>query len=281
MRSFVPEGQILVWMRDAALAERMRLTFVRHRYATTWAAALPEAIAALDRHFPDAVACTLRGRTPSLMDLETMLAYEVIGHPWVSLPQTPIWALTHEPGVYASQIEALQLPIRLAPAGLGLDAFVEEIVHSIRAGASIRRAAIDDSRSVLLALARADEGQHLARYLRAHGISARSAAGPRETLRALRAQPVSVLVSEAFDDLRDGGSYWREIEERWWRLPVLFVASSCEKLARLSPLAFPRGTAGALSRPIPAGNLAASLRRLLRVTPAPETAELPWAGHSV
>jgi hypothetical protein len=268
-------------MRDAALAERLRLVFARHHYATTWAAALPEAIAAMDRHFPDAVACTLRGHTPSLMDLETILAYEVLGHPWVSMPQTPIWALTLDPGIYPSRIETLQLPIRLAPVGLGLEAFVEEIVRSISSSASFRRTALDDSRPVLLALERVDEGQHLVRYLRAHGISARSAAGPRETLRALRSQPVSVLVSEAFDGRRDGGSYWREVEERWGRLPVLFVASSRERLARLSPLAFPRGTAGALSRPIAAGNLTASLRRLLRVTAAPEATASPWAAHAV
>ena len=92
MRDSDRKGHVLIWMRDAMLAERLRVALAYLEYESTWAVALPEAIAVLDRSFPRAVVCTLRGQTPSLMDLETLFAYQVLGHRFITLPQVPIWA---------------------------------------------------------------------------------------------------------------------------------------------------------------------------------------------
>jgi hypothetical protein len=267
-------------MRDASLAGRLRVAFDRCNYVTTWAAALPEAIHALDHHFPSAVACTLHGRTPSLIDLETLLAYQVLGHAFVSLPQTPVWALTRRVTEYAPGIEALRLPIQLVPEETGAEAFADEIAHALRHHATRARAASAGAPEVLLALGRADEGRYLARYLATCGITARTAAGPREALRRLRERPYQVLVSEEFNELRAGGSYWREIEERWRRTPVLLIVADRDRLAHLSPLALPSTTAGALCKPVAAGSLATSLRRLMRIVDVPLETDAWLAGHS-
>ena len=86
------EDHILVWMRDGRLAARLRTGLEAQGLASTWAASLPEAIASVDPCFPLAVAGTLEGLAPSLMDIETLLAYLSLGHQSVSLPSIPIWA---------------------------------------------------------------------------------------------------------------------------------------------------------------------------------------------
>jgi len=280
LRSSDTVGHVLIWMRDGALAARLRAELARARYASAWVASLPEAIAAFDLHFPCAVACTLQGRTPSLMDLETLLAYQSIGHPGLALPPAPVWALASRPEAYAREIEALDLPVRLLPADRGAQACVAEICRTLRPSAWGPGSPPGGEEDVLLALRDAREARLLERYLASAGIGARAAATPRETLRRLRERPARVLVSEAFDERRDGQSYWREIEEGWAGLPVLFIAASAERLGRLSPLALPRGTAGALCRPIPAAGLTAALRRLLRIAEREAAGAPPWIGTS-
>lgn len=270
-------------MRDGSLAERLGRTLFRSGCASTWVASLPEAIGALDRHFSLAVACTLHGRTPSLMDLETLLAYQAIGHPGLTLPPTPVWALTPLPAAYAEEIEALDLPVHLCPSELGSEGLVAQMLPLLRRRGSAvpslwEAGAAPGAIDALLALEGAEEADLLSRYLASRGIRARAVSKPRDAVRVLRRQPVRVLVSEAFDGRRDGQSYWREVEERWQGMPVLFIGTDGERLGRLSPLALPRGTAGALCRPIPAGVLASTLRRLLRFREADAAVALPWVG---
>lgn len=269
MRDPVRDGHILVWMRDAALADRLCRAVAHHGLTTTWAAALPEAIGSLDRHFPRAVVCTLRGKTPSLIDLETLLAYQVLGHSFICLPQVPIWALTPDPERYAGKVADLGIPIHLVPDSAGSEDLLEGMATAGLLEAPRRRPAGEaEGSDLLLVLPHLEEGRYLSRYLERHGFAVTLATDPWEALGLLRRRSFRVLVSGDFAGRRDGGSYWHEIEARWGCLPVLLLAGDEAWQAQVAPQELPRGIAGMLPRPVPAAALEACLRRLLR-RPAP------------
>ncbi|MCK4411958.1 MAG: hypothetical protein KAY32_00305 [Candidatus Eisenbacteria sp.] len=268
------EGHILVWMRDAILADRVRSTFGEARYRTTWAAALPEAIAAVDREFPSAVACTLLGKTPSLMDLETLLAYRALGRHFASLPPLPIWALTEHAAELAREIDLLDLPVRLVPLASGAEELVRQVCAALRGERCEqceRRTDHElDSREVLLLLEKPEQARFLARYLAARGIRARVVRGPDEALGRLRRRGAGILVCGDFTLRQGAGSaLWGWLERQGHRLPVLLVASDGEWLTHVSPLALPQGIVNVLAQPIQVGALEAALRRLLRLSTGP------------
>lgn len=252
---------ILIWVRSPALASRTQALLADAGFATCWAASLPEAIAALDRCYPAAVVCTLNGCTPSLIDLETLFAYQALGHPGLIYPPTPAWALCAQPSDYAAQIEALDLPVSLVPASRGPQGVVDELVQAV----ALIATPLGTSRRIQIGFARYDEARRLARYLASRGYACRASGGPTETWHQLRQWPCDVLISDIFSSWRSGGSFWREVEENRSRLPVLLVGRDGAELSGLSPLALPRNLAGAFARPLPIATLEATLRRLLRL----------------
>jgi len=262
---------ILVWMRDSDLADRLRHGLERHGFATTWAAALPEAIAAIDRDFPCAIACTLRGRTPSLMDLETIHAYQTLGHRSISLAPVPVWALAPDPSRHASEIEVLGMPVRLLPYDLGAEGLLREMLRCLRPE---EESVVDplatiapsfEPQPVLLLLSHAGEAAYLARYLRARRIDARVAGGPEEAWDSLTRTAFGVLVGEeGAADPRWRG-FWTRIRSERADLPIVLIASGEAWLSQVSPLSLPRGLACTLRKPVRAQILEACLRRLLRV----------------
>ncbi len=271
MRDSAGRGHILVWMHDAALARRVRQMLKARGFATTWAAALPDAIAAVDRDFPVAVACTLQGRTPSFIDLETLHAYQALGHRVLALSPTPIWALAVNPAIHAPEIDALRMPVHLLPFDLGPEALIDEMMRSLCAGgpaAAARRGSGPEGLvrheipEALLVLENAAEAAYLARYLLTRGLPARAAQNAAEAQARLCDAPVGVLV------LEDGATTaWRALALQCHGRPILLVASDSARMARISPLAMPHAVAGTLSKPIRAQLLEACLRRLLRISP--------------
>jgi hypothetical protein len=257
-------------MRDASLADRLCRGLERFGFATSWAASLPEAIAAIDRDFPCAVACTLRGRTPSLMDLETVSAYLTLGHRFVSLPQVPIWALTPDPSRYAHETEVLGMPVRLMPFDAGLEGLVRDMLGALRpaapAGSSLpARPACAEPLPVLLVLPNAGEASFLARYLRARHIGVRVAAGLEDAVGWLGRCPFGAIVAEDGGDDPRGRALWTAAEQATPAPPIVLIASGHGWLRRAAPEALPRGIACTLRKPIRAQILEACLRRLLRI----------------
>jgi len=263
---------VLIWMRDASLADRLRRGLEPYGFATTWAASLPEAIAAIDREFPCAVACTLRGRTPSLMDLETVSAYLTLGHRFVSLPQVPIWAYTPNPSRYADETEVLGLPVRLMPCEAGLEGLIQDMLSALRpkpaAAAVPARPACAEPLPVLLVLSNAGEASFLARYLRARHIGVRVAAGLEDALGWLGRCPFGAVVAEESGDDPRGRALWQAAAQATPAPPIVLIASGHGWLRRAAPESLPRGIACTLRKPIRAQILEACLRRLLRIPSA-------------
>lgn len=255
-------------MRDSSLADRLRRGLERCGFATTWAASLPEAIAAIDRDFPCAVACTLRGRTPSLMDLETVSAYLTLGHRFVALPQVPIWAYTPDPSRYVHETEVLGLPVRLMPYDAGLEGLIQDMLGVLRPAAaepvSVRPPCAEPL-PVLLVLPNAGEASFLARYLRTRHIGVRVAAGLEDAMGWLGRCPFGAVVAE--DGGEDPGhrALWKAAEQATPAPPIVLIASGHGWLRRAAPDALPRGIACTLRKPIRAQLLEACLRRLLRI----------------
>jgi DNA-binding response OmpR family regulator len=258
---------VLVWMRDSSLADRLRRGLERNGFATTWAAALPEAVAAIDREFPCAIACTLVGRTPSLMDLETAHAYLALGHRFVSLPPVPVWALTPHAARYASELEVLGLPVHLVPHETGAEGLLGEVLSGLRPGGAAPAVAPAPA-PVLLLLGSAGEAAFLSRYLRARHMDPRVPSGPEEALAWLESSTFGALVAEDLGDDAERGAFWARAEALPSLPPILLVASGQAWLRSAAPAALPRGIACTLRKPIRAHILEACLRRLLRI-PAP------------
>ena len=268
---------ILVWMRDSSLGGRVCRGLERRGFATTWAASLPEAIAAIDRDFPCAVACTLRGRTPPLIDLETVYAYLTLGHGFVSLPPVPIWALTSDPARYATDTEVLGMPVRLVPYDAGVEGLVGDIVGALRPGPGPRSAATRpescaEPLPVLLLLSQVGEATFLARYLGARHMGARVATEVEEAIAWLDRCPFGAVVAEDAGGEPRRRVLWEKVASLASPPPIVLIASGHEWLRRASPLALPRGVACTLRKPIRAQILEACLRRLLRVAPPHATA---------
>ena len=262
------QGSILVWMREFRMAQRICRAFQQDGAPAVWAASLPEAIAAVDRDFPVAVACTLLGHSPSLIDLETLVAYQVLGHPFVTLPPLPVWALTADAGAYAREIEALGLPVHLIPLELGPG----EVLG--RMGPMLHEAQVGDLTSnrageVLLLMERPEEGGYLARYFSARGLDVRVAQDPPEALARLQRRTPAVLVCEDFTLRQEAGSaLWGWLDRAGRTPPIILITSDPEWLTHVSLRAIPRNVITILTRPIQARALGAALRRLLRSAPA-------------
>lgn len=260
-------------MRDSSLADRLCRGLERQGFGTTWAASLPEAIAAIDREFPCAVACTLRGRTPSLMDLETISTYLTLGHGFVSLPQVPIWAYTPDPSRYARETEVLGMPVRLIPFDAGLEGLVQDMLGALRPSPAIAlpapaRPACAEPLPVLLVLPNAGEASFLARYLRTRHIGVRVAAGLEDAVGWLGRCPFGAIVAEDSGDDPRGRTLWAAVAQATPAPPVILIASGHGWLRRASPEGLPRGIACTLRKPIRAQILEACLRRLLRIPSA-------------
>lgn len=268
---------VLVWMRDSSLSDRLCRGLERYGFATTWAASLPEAIAAIDRDFPCAVACTLRGHTPSLMDLETVSAYLTLGHRFVSLPSVPIWAFTPDPARYSAEAEALGMPVRLVPYDAGLEGLIQDVICTLRPAATadlprLARASCAEALPVLLVIPNAGEASFLARYLRARHMGVRVAAGLEEAVGWLGKCPFGAVVAEDSGDDPRGRALWTAVERAVPSPPIVLIASGHGWLRHASPEALPHGIACTLRKPIRAQILEACLRRLLRI-PAPAGAK--------
>lgn len=269
MTTSAGEGRILVWMRDHRMARRFRAAFAGRGAGTVWAASLPEAIAAVDRDFPAAVACTLSGHSPSLIDLETLVAYQVLGHRFVALSALPVWALTSDAPAHAREIASLDLPVRLVPAELGVAALVDSMAGFLAASRSVRRRE-GRGDEVLLLSERADEGRYLARYLVARGVAARAAEDPADALALLRRGGCPIVVSEDFSlRCEEGSALWGWLSGVGEGVRVILISTEVEWLKRVSPLALPRNVVCILERPVRAQALEATLRRLLRIGPPP------------
>jgi ActR/RegA family two-component response regulator len=258
-------------MREFRMAQRICRAFQQEGARAVWAASLPEAIAAMDRDFPVAVACTLLGHGPSLIDLETLVAYQVLGHPFVTLPPLPIWALTPDAGAYAREIEVLDLPVHLVPLELGPGEVLgrmSPILHEAQAACLTSRAG-----EVLLLMERPEEGRYLARYFSARGLEMHVAQDPPEVLARLQQRTPAVLVCEDFTLRQEAGSaLWGWLARAGRTPPIILITSDPEWLTHVSLRAIPRNVISILTRPIQARALGAALRRLLRAAPALEPA---------
>ena len=225
---------------------------------------LPEAIAALDRCFPCAVACTLDGEAPSLIDLETLQVYLTIGHGSVSLPPIPIWALTARPAYHAKRIGALELPVRLVPRDAGAEALAAEIVHHLGAPARERQIAESENPQVLYLDPDARVGYYLSRYLGSCGIATRSVETRPAAQEALGRVPFRVLVADLLHE-GPGMKLLRRIDAHHPLLSVVALGQPGGWLAQLSPREMPRCVTCMLPQPVRAESLVTCLRRLLRL----------------
>ncbi|MFH1144496.1 MAG: hypothetical protein V1774_08140 [Candidatus Eisenbacteria bacterium] len=257
-------GRVLVWMRDHRLARQLCAAFERRGVEAVWAAALPEAIAALDREFPAAIACTLTGTSPSLIDLETVVAYQALGHAAVSLSPPPVWALTDDARRYASEIGDLGLAVQLIPREIGREEVVARVMDHVQ-GAG--RPAIPGEGPVpVILFERPAEAAFLARHLCARGVWARSAETPVIALAALAQRSPALLVCEDYTLRRGAGTeLWGWLAGPGRDTRVILIGTDAEWLTHVSPLGLPHNVVCMLSKPIQARALEATLRRLLRI----------------
>lgn len=258
------EDHVLIWMRDRERAERLAMAFERCGLGPIWAASLPEAVGDLDSHFPRAVACTLEKDSPSLMDLETLLAYLTIGHDSVSLPPVPIWALTSRIAHYAGRIRKLDLPIRLVPVESGIEGLAAEVVHHLRRLGRGQEALNGNPPLVLYLGPDPRVGFYLSRYLESRDIPTLTLEIPREALTVVKTRRLRVLVADLPGE-RDGVAFLREVAEQSPEMPVVVLGKAEGWLTRLSPRDLPRNLACMLLKPLKAETLEACLRRLLRI----------------
>jgi DNA-binding response OmpR family regulator len=259
-------GHILVWTLNTTLAGRMRQAFEQLGFETTWAAALHEAIAALDRHFPLAIACTLEGEIPSLMDLETLMAYESMGHKFISLPPTPVWALTRADGEYADKVRCLGLPVHLFSPDEGPVALAEEVAQALLLpGRNARPLRGEDRFDVLLVDPDDEEGICFVRYLQSRGIRCLHVTGPEIARETLGKMQFGVVVTEIFEPRGARAPFLDELAAAACESTVVVVTSANEWLQRVSVASLPRNVACAMGKPVSGQALEVCLRRLLRI----------------
>ncbi len=255
---------VLVWVRDRDHAAQLCRSFDRSGLASAWAASLPEAIAQLDRLFPRAVACTLERESPSLIDLETLLAYLTIGHGTISLPPIPIWALTSHPRQYAPHIERLDIPVHLVPAEMGYEGLAAEVVHALSGRARYPDLLRTGESHVLYASSDVRVGFYLSRYLTSRGMPTVAIGSTLEAMTLLENQSFHALVAEVLDEV-PGRRFLNTMARRKDHLPMLIHGHADGWLARMAPGDLPRNVVGVLSHPVKAQAVESSLRRLLRV----------------
>jgi CheY-like chemotaxis protein len=277
-------NHVLVWMRDGDLAARVRTELESLNLPSTWAASLPEAIGAVDEGFPRVVACTLGEEAPSLMDLETLLAYLSMGHGSVLLPPIPIWAMTPRAAEHAGTIQELNLPIRLVPLESGVEGLLAEIVHYLRAQGSLVDASPEQAFAVLFLGPDPSAGFYLSRFLGTRGIPTIPCETPRAALRLLAPGAFEALV---VDLPHEAGAldFLREVEQRAPGLPVVALVEPAGWIGRLAPPALPPTLSTTLAKPVRAERLEACLRRLLRIasvgiSPVGSERDERWPGES-
>lgn len=258
------DDHILIWMRDSGEAARLTTGFEREGVRSTWAAALPEAIAAVERAYPAAIAATLHDSVPpSLMDVETLLAYLKMGNASVALPPIPIWARAHPTPALLSRIEELELPIQIVPVEQGMSALRQEIVQYLQALPPARPSATGPAR-VLYMGTDARVGRVISRYLRAAGMPTTDVRGALDVLEALESARYQALVAD-FSGEPAGRALMRALSDYYQDLPVLAIAETGDWLASLPPHRLPRNLITVLAKPVSARLLELCLGRLLRV----------------
>ncbi len=260
------EDHVLVWIRDRDRAACLCRAFHQSGLAADWAASLPEAIAHLDRFFPRAVACTLEDNAPSLIDLETLLAYLAIGHGSVSLPPIPIWALSPDPASHAPHIENLGIPVHLSPTEVGLEGLAAEVVHWLAREAWTPILLAAGPVQVLYLTADARVGFYLSRYLTSRGLPTAAVDTPAQAIELLAQQPFGALVADLRDEFT-GRQFLTDAALRWPSLPVVVHGAGDGWLARVAPADLPRNLVGVLAHPVKAQAVEVTLRRLLRIPP--------------
>lgn len=260
------EEHVLVWIRDRDRAACLCRAFHRDGLAADWAASLPEAIALLDRVFPRAVACTLQDDSPSLIDLETLLAYQAIGHGSVSLPPIPIWALSPDPASHAPHIENLEIPVYLSPAEVGLEGLAAEVVSCLAREAWSPMMQAAEPVQVLYLSADARVGFYQSRYLTSRGLPTLAVDTPAKALDLLAEQPFGAMVADLPDEFA-GRQLLSDAAARWPSMPIVVHGASEGWLSQLPPSDLPRNLVGVLAHPVKAQAVEATLRRLLRIPP--------------
>ncbi|MCK4304256.1 MAG: hypothetical protein KAY24_08445 [Candidatus Eisenbacteria sp.] len=257
-------NHILVWMRDGDLAAQLREGLENQGLPSTWAASLPEAIAAVDRCFPGEVACTLGAEAPSLMDLETLLTYLSIGHSNVSLPPIPIWAITEQPSQYAARIQDLDLPVRLLPLESGSEGLLAEIVHHLVSQGLLALRPQEELCSVLFVGPAPRAGFYLSRYLGARGIPMQPCETLDTALQVLEQGQFEVIVADLTSE-QEALAFLGELRRNAPSLPIVVLAEPDGWLTRISPVDIPTSVSCALAKPVRAETLEVCLRRLLRI----------------
>ncbi len=258
------DDHILIWMRDSGQAARLMTGFERDGVRSTWAAALPEAIATVERAYPAAIASTLHDSVPpSLMDIETLLAYLKMGNASVALPPIPIWARAHPTPALLSRIEELELPVQIVPVEQGMSALRQEIVRYLKALPAAAESPRGPAR-VLYMGTDARVGRVISRYLRAVGMPTTDVRGALDVLEALENARYQALVAD-FAGEPAGRALMRALSDYYRELPVLAITETGDWLASLPPHRLPKNLITVLTKPVSARLLELCLGRLLRV----------------
>ncbi len=262
------DHHILIWMRDRDQAARLMTEFEREGFRSIWAAALPEAVSIVERGYPAAIACTLtENAPPSLMDIETLLAYLKIGNAAVALPPIPIWSCSRPTPALLSRIEELQLPIQLVPLEQGPGAMRHEIVaylRSLQPGGELATAPSGHPCRVLYMGTDASLGRVISRYLKAAGLPIRTVHGALDVLELLEAETYHALVVD-FSGEPAGRALLRAFGDYHQNIPVMAISDADDWLAALPPHRLPRNLTAVLTKPLSVRTLELCLARLLRV----------------
>ncbi len=257
------EIYILTWALDRNFAERIDSLLAGTGIVPVWAAGLPDAISVLDKLFPVGVLCDLDAPAPTLMDLETLLAYESLGHQFVRLPTIPIWALSGRGKEFSERLSELGLPITLIDRKGG----VEGLVQGMLAGLPLPSGGGLTLEEPVVVADSKDSGVFLSRYLVSRAIDSTLVVSPGGVLDRLASDGASAFVI-GFASLKDSVALAEDLCAQAPRTPVILLVPSDAPRDAL-PAELPANVVCVVERPVKAHLIEACLRRLLRL-PAPE-----------
>jgi hypothetical protein len=257
---------ILVWMRDREQANRLCMAFERCRMMPCWAVSLPEAVAAADREFPHAIACTLENTGPSLFDLETLVTHLVLGNDAVSIPPIPVWALSSEVNKYTEAVADLKLPIQVVPITSGVDGLAAEIVHYLSRLGLHHHAAEAKPVNTLYFGKELRTGIYLSRYLDSCGIPTNSVETLTGAFTALEKNQYKTVIIDLPREV-EGMAFLKMAHGKWPDVSVIALSKPDGWLSSMAPQDLPKGLRVVLPKPTRAEVLASCLRRILRVLP--------------